>query len=187
MQLAGPGGLDRTTFNPLVQGSTPRRPTRWSSRFSGGLVRVWALVIFAPGLTFFGKRPRQPEPWHHARGEAGDRGDAVVGDRDDMQSVGPEDTSVRVAYIHAERWLAVGAGRYHSEGPTGPEDDCCEEPTGHVHSPVLQHRGRHGDPDVLGEQPYQGLEVGSFQGVGQLGDEPVLGCGVRLARGPAAA
>ena len=58
---------------------------------------------------------------------------------------------------------------------------------GHVDAPVLQHRGRHGDPDVLGEQPYQDLEVGSFEGAGQLGCEAAFGRSVRLAREPAAA
>ena len=134
-----------------------------------------------------GKRPRQPEPWHHARVEAGDRGDVVVGDRDDMQSVGPVDTCVGIGHIHTQRRLAVGAGRHHPVGPAGPEGDGCEEPAGQVDAPVLQHRGRHGDSDVLGEQPYQGLEVGSFEGVGQLSYEVALGRGVRLARGPAAA
>jgi hypothetical protein len=93
---------------------------------------------------------------------------------------------VRVGYIRAERWLAVGSGLHHPVGPAGPEDDCREEPAGHVDSPVLQHGGRHGEPDVVYEQSDQGLEVGPFEGVGQLGHELVFGRSVRLTRRPAA-
>jgi uncharacterized protein DUF5753 len=101
----------------------PGRAGRGVRRFS----RCWRIGLSVRS----GKRPGQPEPWHHARAEAGDRGDAVAGGGDDEQPVGP------VAALPGPggrlvrgRWPAGLPGGVRPWCPAGARACCCLRPPG---------------------------------------------------------
>ena len=85
---------------------------------------------------------------------------------------------LRVADVDAEGGLAVGPRR-DQPGPLEPDGRRGQEPVRQVAALVFQRNGRHGQPDVLGQEADDAVDVLGLEGPGEPLDQLPLGGGAR--------
>src|SRR5450631_1340259 len=111
------------------------------------------------------KGPGESESGQHAVVKAGQGGDLAARDGEHQQPVRVGDPGPRVADVKAERGLAVGPGRYQPVAAALP--DRRQEPARQLAALVLQRKRWHGQPDIVGEQGNDIINVAALEGPGE--------------------
>src|SRR5262249_50094116 len=115
----------------------------------------------------------QPEPWEHARIEAGQGTDPFAGKGEDEEAGPVSEAAHGGAEVGPERRLTIRPGRHEVMSAAAHEGD---EEAGHdVATLVFEGNGRHGDADLGGKHGDQRVDIAGLPCTNELHDERTLG------------